>query len=261
MSLQQAAGAPFVVSALDQDRGDIGIANADAVYVAYQRNEKDSQVRTSLRGVAVLWVNALYVLVRRDSAIHDVADLKHKRIGIMVRDSSTELLARSLLRSYSISYSDIHPTFQMPTQSLKQIENGTLDGAILVGPRQAIDTSALFADLNRSIGLRLLSINRDVIDRLRTENPFLRPILLPAQAGSAQAKGVETVGADALLICRMNLDEELVYELTKELFVGLPQFQASSAEAAGIYPDGASATPIPLHPGAARYYRERELLR
>jgi TRAP transporter TAXI family solute receptor len=260
VSVQHAESAPFVVSALAEDRGDIGIAIADAVYVAYRHSERDPRARTNLRGIAVLWVNALYVLVRRDSAIYDVADLKHKRIGVMVRSSSSELLARDLLRSYHIEYSDISPTFQMVDESAKQIKTGGLDGLIFTGPREAIDTSPILADLNRSMGFRLLSINQSAIDRLRAEDPFLRPILL-ANIGQTHQKNVETVGADALLICQKNLDEELVYELTKALFEGLPQLQASIAEAAAIDPDGASATPIPLHPGAARYYREREILR
>jgi TRAP-type uncharacterized transport system substrate-binding protein len=69
------------------------------------------------------------------------------------------------------------------------------------------------------------------------------------------------VGIDALLVCRDDLAEEVVYEFTKEFFAALPLLARSNSEAANVDVEKAPATPIPLHPGAARYYREREVLK
>jgi hypothetical protein len=76
-----------------------------------------------------------------------------------------------------------------------------------------------------------------------------------------QAKPVDTFGTEYLLVGRQDLPEELAYQLTKEFFDALPEFAATHAEAALIDPELAPTTPIPLHPGAARYYREREILK
>ena len=72
---------------------------------------------------------------------------------------------------------------------------------------------------------------------------------------------VLTVGMDVLLVCRQELTDDLVYRLSKTLFEAVPALRAAHASAAGIDPDRGPTTAIPLHPGAARYYREREILR
>lgn len=68
-----------------------------------------------------------------------------------------------------------------------------------------------------------------------------------------------TLGVDNLLVCRADLDERLVHELTRVLIESLPELAKIHAAARGIDPDQAPAAPIPLHAGAARFYRERKL--
>jgi TRAP-type uncharacterized transport system substrate-binding protein len=69
------------------------------------------------------------------------------------------------------------------------------------------------------------------------------------------------VGVDTMLACREDLDEMLVYRLTKTLFEALPGLAARLDSLKSMDLDQVAATPIPLHSGAARYYRERELSR
>ena len=70
---------------------------------------------------------------------------------------------------------------------------------------------------------------------------------------------MQTIGVDNLLICLDSLPESLVYDMTRLLFETLPALAKNYVTARMINADQAPATPIPLHPGAARYYREREL--
>ena len=70
-----------------------------------------------------------------------------------------------------------------------------------------------------------------------------------------------TIGVDSLLLCRAELDEDLVYNLTKAFFEVLPDLSSEVESLRLMNISRASATPIPLHRGAARYYRERELMR
>ena len=66
---------------------------------------------------------------------------------------------------------------------------------------------------------------------------------------------VETIGVDSLMVCRDDLSEELVYWITRSLVESLAGLPRSTA----LDPEQVHATPIPLHAGAARYYREQEL--
>ena len=70
---------------------------------------------------------------------------------------------------------------------------------------------------------------------------------------------IETVGTDMLLACRDDLPEELVYWITRTLFDSLPALADSFPQLRQIDLEHVQASPIPLHPGAARFYREREL--
>ena len=66
---------------------------------------------------------------------------------------------------------------------------------------------------------------------------------------------------DVVLLARAGLDDALVRRLTDGLFRMLPQLSAELPFLKGMAPERAPATPVPLHPGAALYYRERELRR
>ena len=72
---------------------------------------------------------------------------------------------------------------------------------------------------------------------------------------------VHTLSVDVVLLARAGLDDALVRRLTEGLFRMLPQLSAELPFLKGMAPERAPATPVPLHPGAALYYRERELRR
>ena len=85
MRLQVSPGGIRVVSDVDAGRGDLGLAQSDVVYLAYRRGiERNLYPHKNLRAIAVLWVNNIYVVVRRDSPIHSIPDLKGRRVGIIV---------------------------------------------------------------------------------------------------------------------------------------------------------------------------------
>ena len=72
---------------------------------------------------------------------------------------------------------------------------------------------------------------------------------------------VNTLSVDVVLLTRAGLDDAVVRRLTEGLFRMLPQLSAELPFLKGMMPERAPATPVPLHPGAALYYRERELRR
>jgi TRAP transporter TAXI family solute receptor len=110
-------------------------------------------------------------------------------------------------------------------------------------------------------GARLVPIAGPAIERLRHEYPFLRVTVIPRDTYPGGSQTIRTIGVDSLLVCRRDLDETLVYDLTRRFFEALPSLSSSQGALRFMDLDQAPATPIPLHDGAARFYRERELLR
>ena len=112
--------------------------------------------------------------------------------------------------------------------------------------------------------VRLIPIGREQIARIqeRTERSrFLKSTMIPRGTYPRQDHDILTLGEDILLLCRKDLPEPLVYELTKALFDSVAVLMTAHPAASGIDPERGPMTSIPLHPGAARYYRERELPR
>src|SRR5439155_23014674 len=101
-------GAYVVASSLEENHGDIGIAQADAVYFSYRRGtSSDPRPHTALRGIAVLGMNPAYILVRSNSAFHHIHDLKSQRIGVLEPGTSSEVVARILLEAHGLRDEDV----------------------------------------------------------------------------------------------------------------------------------------------------------
>ena len=258
VSLEPSPGSISLVSALQSGEGDVGIAQADVVYLAYRRGVEESQYpHTNLRGISVLWFNTVQILVRNDSALGRIEDLRGKRIGVAPIGSAGELFTRLVLNAYGMDYSDVRPEFLSSGERKAQLlEHRTLDAVIVMSSVVVGSWS-----VESPTGVRLLPIGGDMTERLRSQYPFIKPLVVPAHELPHQSEDVETIGTDALLICRKDLPEQLVYQLTSAFFSALPRVVGAFALAALVDSDRAPTTPIPLHPGAARYYREQEILR
>jgi TRAP transporter TAXI family solute receptor len=115
-------------------------------------------------------------------------------------------------------------------------------------------------DLNRTVGIRVLEVNRETINALRAHYPFITPTTVPAGDIPGEPNEIHTFGVENVLICRRDLSEDLVYRLTAGLFEEAERNAQRTSDGRRIDLEQAPATPIPLHAGAARYYREREVL-
>jgi TRAP transporter TAXI family solute receptor len=258
VNLQPTSGGVVVVSAVDRGEGQLGLAQSDVAYLAYRRGIENNQYpHKNLRAIAVLWINTFYVLVRHDSPFHSIDDLKGRRVGIIRPGTSGEFSTRILLGAHGMSYADVNAIFEPTDDLMPMLGSGEIDAVFSANPLMLAAARAL----SQTVPLRLLPIRRAVTNQLRGSYPFLKPVTVAANQLAGQSHPIETLGAEWLLVCRSDLSEDLVYQLTRAFFEQLPALAREHGEAALIDPEQAPAAPIPLHPGAARYYREREILR
>jgi TRAP transporter TAXI family solute receptor len=244
------------LDALEQGRVQIAFAQADVAYAAYRRGTGPTpQPHTSLRGIAVLWMNTVQLAVPRSSAVRTWRDLKGRVVSVGAKGGGSETLARIVLESYGLGEHDLTLEFAGFQPTMAGLRTGAIDAAILSA---GIPTAAL-SEFSQGPGLRLVPIPHDQVRTMRAQYPFLQPLIVPAGTYMGVDDDVETVGVSVLMACRRDLDEELVYRLTKLLFSELPAIGETVSAALLIDSEQAPTTPIPLHPGAARYYREREI--
>jgi TRAP transporter TAXI family solute receptor len=147
--------------------------------------------------------------------------------------------------------------FSMPfLMAIEALTSGKLDAVFITAAEKVeVVRQAMLA------GSRLLDVTGPVAERLRVEYPFLQPTTIPPGTYPGQDRPVRTLQESVVLICRQDLDDVIVREITAALFKVLPRLSVSGDFLRLIDVRGAPATPIPLHPGAAWYYRERELSR
>jgi uncharacterized protein len=247
----------FNVQAVQQGRVDVAFTQGDVAYFAYRRGtEHDPLPHTRLRGIAVLWVNTVQLVTRRDSDIRAVAGLRTRRVGVGSQASGTELAARMVIEGHGFKYSDVRAEFLSFSEVASRMETGTLDAGFVVA---SYPVSAV-TDMNESFGIRLIPMSPAIIGSIRSQYPFMRPMLIPTGTYAGQDREVTTVGVDNILVCRADLPEEVVYDLTRVFFDAVEELARTDIAATRIDPDLGPTTPIPLHPGAARFYRERRLL-
>jgi len=192
----------------------------------------------------------------RDSGIHRVEDLQGRRVGVGPPVSGTQVAAKLVLQAQNLQNRiAAEPlTFDDVADGLSRHE---VDAGFLVSSYPV----PVISRLNASRGVRLVPIERALADRIRADYPFFHPILIPAGTYEGQSAPVETIGVDNLLVCRSDLPDDLVYRLTRVFTESLSRLSRVHAAAASVDPEQAPTAPIPLHPGAARFYRERELFR
>ena len=198
----------------------------------------------------------MYLLVRAGSNVRSVSDLKGRVVATGPRNTSSWTLGTLVLKAFKVESVTIKPlnSREAAAQGLK---DGSLDAIVLPGyvyPDEV--TLAVIRD-----GAYLLPIEGPPVEQLRRESPFVRVVMIPRDIYPGQDKIIPTVGIDMLIVCRRSLDDQLSYRLTEQLFTVFPRLARVEATMRFLNLDEAPATPIPLHPGAARYYRERELSR
>lgn len=247
----------FNVQSIQAGKAELGFSQSDVAYSAFKRGlEGDRQPYSRLRSMAVIYVNTVQIVVRKASGIRGLADLRGRRIGVGGEaGSGTETATRTIIESYGLGYKDVQPVFVSFAEAAKGIQNGSLDAAVMVSSHPVSAITEIYDPAQ----VELISLDGAAVHRIRSRFPFFKTVIIPPGTYRGQQRAVQTIGVDNLLLCRDSLPEDLVYRMTRIFFERLPSLAKDYVTARMINPDQAPATPIPLHPGAARYYREREL--
>jgi len=252
----RARGSLTNVMALHDGTADLTTGLSDVAYAAYTGRLGDGKRFDQLRGVAVLELTPLHIVVRGDAPIHGVEDLRGRSINAGSRAGGTPITAERVLGAMGLSRTDVSLEWLMFTPAAERLIAGSLDAMFVT---QGYPAESVLAATRA--GARLLGLTEREIQRLRIDYPFLRAALIPAGTYPGQRHAVRTLGIDTLLMCRAGMDDAVVYALTKGLFAALPRLSTRVEALRDLDLDRAAAVPIPLHPGAAQYYREREIAR
>jgi TRAP transporter TAXI family solute receptor len=211
----------------------------------------------SLRGVAVTYSNYIQILASKDSGIKTLADLKGKRLSVGAPKSGTELNTRAVLAAAGLTYADLGKVEYLDfNQSVELIKNRQLDATL---QSVGLGNSAL-RDLATSVDIVVVPVPSDVASKI--PDKAYAPAIIPANTYKGQTADVPTVVVANILVTSEKMSTDLVYQMTKLLFENLDTLAAAHAAAKDIkLANALTGMPIPLHPGAEKYYKEKGLIK
>jgi hypothetical protein len=241
---------------LQQGKGEIVFTLGDSLAQAWA-GDQEAGFRgklDKLRGIAAIYPNYVQIVASKESGIRSLADLKGKRLSVGAPRSGTELNARAILGAAGITYKDLGKVEYLPFgESVELMKNRQLDATL----QSAGLGVASIRDLAASVDIVVVEIPAEVVEKAGA--PFIKATI-PANTYTGQANPVKSAAVGNFLVTRADMKDDLVHAMTKAVFENLPTLQAAHSAAKGIRLESAlQGMPVPLHPGAMRYFQEKGL--
>jgi uncharacterized protein len=246
------------IRSLGAKQVDMALAQSDIVDYAYNGTEMFKDKIANLRAIGVLYPQLVQWVVEAD-VIRSVGGMQGSPIAVGPAGSGSEANTREILDVGGIAYKDLEKAlFLSSTEAVDAFKAREVDGFCLTDgvPSPAVTEAA------NSAKIALLPISGDLAQKVAARYKHFSPATIPAGSYTGITAPVPTLEVQAILVVRQDLDDGLVYWLTRTLIEKQPEL--AQADPLGKELSRASVAkdlPLPLHPGAERYYREIGLLK
>ncbi|AXO63678.1 TAXI family TRAP transporter solute-binding subunit [Ectopseudomonas oleovorans] len=239
---------------LQAGRGELAFALGDSVADAWNGVE-DAGFKVPLkkiRAIAGTYPNYIQIVANAESGIKTLEDLKGKRISVGAPKSGTELNARAIFEAAGLSYQDMGKVEFLPyAESVELIKNRQLDATL---QSSGLGMAAI-RDLASTMKISFVAIPAEVTAKI--DNAAYEAATIPAGTYDGQDADVPTVAITNILVSHEGVSDEVAYQMTKLMFDNLGRLGTAHSAAQDIKLETATKNlPIPLHPGAERFYKE-----
>ncbi len=237
---------------------ELALVQSDTLDQAWNAAEAFKEPLKGMNAVAVLYPEIIQVVVGADSAIQTFADLKGKKVGVGAPGSGTEANFRQLMDIYGLKKEDINSQFLSFAESAEAYKDRHIDAFIVT----AGIPNAGIMDVSTQNAIRILDIPADMAAKAIAKYPFLAAAKIPADTYKGQTGEVSTVAVNAVLIAGSEMSPDVAYSLTRTLFENQAELASAHAKGKELSAQYAvQGVSIPFHPGAARYYKEKGLMK
>ncbi|HET9580749.1 MAG TPA: TAXI family TRAP transporter solute-binding subunit [Usitatibacter sp.] len=241
-------------------KSELGFTMADSAWDAYNGFDKFSGRKVALRTLAVFYPNRMHVVTIEGTGINKFTDLKGHRISTGAPASGTEIMSMRLLEAFGLDPNkDVTRERLSVAESVNAVKDRKIDALFWVG---GVPTPSI-TDLAATPGIKIKLIDHgDGAENMRKKyGPIYVKNRILANAYPGDDRDTTNVDVWNLLVVPENADENLVYQITRTLFEKKEELvkvhkDAAFLELANQTP---SASPLPYHPGALKYFRERGL--
>jgi uncharacterized protein len=254
------AGSIANLQLIGAGKSEVAFTMADAAWDAYNGLEKFKDKKVPLRAIAVFYPNRMQVVTVEGRGIEKFTDLKGKRISTGAPASGTEVMSMRLIEAFGMDPNkDVTRERLSVAESVNAIKDRKIDALFWVG---GVPTPAI-TDLAATPGIKIKMIDHgDGAAKMRDKyGPIYVKNRILANAYPGDEKETTNVDVWNLLVVPQNADEKLVYDIVKTLF-------EKKADLVRVHKDAqfldlanqmTGASPVPFHPGALRYFKEKGL--
>jgi uncharacterized protein len=259
-SVESTGGSVYNVNAIKGGELDFGMTQSDVQFQAANGSGPFKEADKDLRAVFSVHPEPFTVVARKEANIKEFKDFKGKRFNVGNPGSGTRSALEELLVAEGMKLTD----FSLASE-LKADEHGPalcdnkIDGFFYgVG-----HPSANIQDPTTTCGAKLVPLTGPAIDALVKKHAYYAYATIPGGMYSGNPQPTKTYGVLATMVTSSKVPADVVYTITKAVFDNLDEFKKlhpafANLSAASMVKDGLSA---PLHEGAARYFKEKGLLK
>lgn len=258
---QATLGSIANVKAIGTGALESALAQADVAHAAWSGEGEFAGANrvAGLRAIANLYPEAVHIVVRRESPIRSVRDLAGRRVSLDLVGSGTRAVALAVLAGHGVDPKDVRQVNSQIGPAADRIRLRNIDAFFFVG---GLPVTAL-SRLAREVRIRLVPIAGAEAETVRARHRFLTATTIPAETYRG-VEGTPTLAVGALWLVSDKVDADIVYGITNALWHPSTRrlLNAGTEAARQIAPERAlDGLPVPLHPGAERYYREKGMLK
>lgn len=238
---------------ISRQDADLAIALADTVVAAYEGTGAFDGRAVDARALASIYPNAIQIVTIEGSGVESLSDLEGKRVSVGAPGSGTEVNARRILEANGITYDDIEEQRLNFNETADALRDGDIDaGFWSVGP----PTSSIM-NLAATRDIKLIPLSEEEVANAMEVEPVFSPYTLREGIYEGVEQPVPTIAVPNVLVVNAAMDEELAYQITMNMFENVDELIAVHPAANDTTVEfSLGATPIPMHPGALRYYEE-----
>ena len=257
----EATGASVAnIQLLSEGKVQLALAQNDIVYYAAEGTALPAfrgKARDNLRAIMSLYPEFVQIVAATSAGVTSVESFRGKRVAIGPEGSGTAQNALQVLDVHGLKVTDLGRADRIDTaDAVTKLKARELDGAFFTVGAGA----GLVGDLLGDGRFQLVPVTRAKVGQLLTKVPFYWLDEIPAGTYPGQTAAVSTLSLRVLLLTTANVEEPAIYGLTKALVDNIPTLQKAHVAAAGMSTDTLlRVVTVPLHAGALRLYRERNI--
>jgi hypothetical protein len=262
VSAISSAGSSENLKLMDEDQIQFGILQGLYGAWAWQGTGPVSKPYKNLRSVSMLWQNVEHFVVRTPLAtsgtIADMTNLYDESFSIGARNSGTEGSGRFILGQLGIDPEKMDIAYLGYGPSADALQNGNIEGMNIPAGVPAAAVTRAYANMGEDI--TTLNVTADQLAQINSEFELWTPYEIPAGTYPGQNEVINTIAQPNILAVREDVSEYDVYQITKTIYANLPFLNnIHPATKAMALEKAIAGLPMPLHVGAARFYREQGL--